>query len=108
MLNNLGFFQKITLGFVVLIGLISLCTALIVGWNQDQALERLILQNAKVITRAIATGARDPILTNNFEVLPALLKRGVESVDVEYAYILDREGICLAHTDQSRIGTRFF
>ena len=108
MLNNLGFFQKITLGFVVLIGLISLCTALIVGWNQDQALERLILQNAKVITRAIATGARDPILTNNFEVLPALLKRGVESVDVEYAYILDREGICLAHTDPSRIGTRFF
>ncbi|MEE2925049.1 MAG: diguanylate cyclase [bacterium] len=108
MLNNLGFFQKITLGFVVLIGLISICTALIVGWNQDQALERLILQNAKVITRAIATGARDPILTNNFELLPALLKRGVESVDVEYAYILDREGICLAHTDPSRVGTRFF
>ena len=66
MLNNLGFFQKITLGFFVLIGLISICTALIVGWNQDQALERLILQNAKVVTRAIATGARDPILTNNF------------------------------------------
>ena len=53
-------------------------------------------------------GARDPILTNNFELLPALLKRGVESVDVEYAYILDREGICLAHTDPSRVGTRFF
>ncbi len=108
MLNNLGFFQKITLGFFVLIGLISICTALIVGWNQDQALERLILQNAKVVTRAIATGARDPILTNNFEVLPGLLKRGVESVDIEYAYILDREGICLAHTDLSRVGTRFF
>lgn len=107
MLSNLGFFQKITLGFFVLIGLISVGTALTVGWNQDQALKKLLLQNAKVVTRSIATGARDQILTNNFEILPGLLKRGVESVDFEYAYILDREGICLAHTDPSRVGTRF-
>ncbi|MCO4781049.1 MAG: diguanylate cyclase [Candidatus Cloacimonetes bacterium] len=74
---------------------------------QDEALSDLLLRNSKIVARSIGVSSKTFILTNNFVELPNILKLGIEGADTEYAYILDRDGICLSHTNPSKIGTRF-
>jgi|GEM_PF-569277 len=107
MLNNLGLFQKITLSICIPFGVLFLITASLVSINEEEALTGLLLQNAKIVTKSIAVSSRNEILTNNFITLPTILEKGLEEIEVEYSYILDKDGICLAHTDSMRVGTRF-
>ena len=107
MLSNLGLFQKITLSICIPFGLLFLVTASLVSLNEEQALTRLLLQNAKIVTKSIATSSRNEILTNNFITLPTILEKGLEEIEIQYSYILDKDGICLAHSDPMRVGTRF-
>ena len=107
MLSNLGLFQKITLSICIPFGLLFLVTAGLVSINEEEALTRLLLQNAKIVTKSIATSSRNEILTNNFITLPTILEKGLEEIEIQYSYILDKHGICLAHTDPMRVGTRF-
>ncbi|MBT3785011.1 diguanylate cyclase [bacterium] len=107
MLNNLGLFQKITLSICIPFGILFFVTATLVSLNQEEALTGLLLRNAKVVTKSIAVSSRNEILTNSFITLPRILQKGVEGIEIEYAYILDRNGICLAHSDTTRVGTKF-
>ncbi|PCJ17593.1 MAG: hypothetical protein COB02_13285 [Candidatus Cloacimonadota bacterium] len=107
MLSKLGIFQKVTLFISVLTGVILAMTGYLVMISQNQALSELLLKNSKIVARSIGVSSKNFILTNNFVELPKILNLGVEGSDIDYAYILDRDGICLSHTNASKIGTRF-
>ncbi len=104
MLNNLGLFHKITLSICLLFGVVFVVTGVLVSRSQTEALTELLLQNARTVTKSLAVSSKNEILKNNFVNLPEILGRGLEGVDVSYAYITDRDGVCLAHTSTGKVG----
>lgn len=105
-MNNLGFFSRLTISFTLFLAITFFVTFLFISKKQESEYIQLLIQNAKTLTKSIALASKDKILTNSFDTLQTILDESVDE-EVKYAYILDREGNCLAHTDRSRIGTRF-
>ncbi len=106
-MNKLGFLTRTTMEIAVAMGLLLLATGFFVLDRQEEMLTELILKNARTVAQSIATSSVNEILTNEYVNLPRHLKEGLEQVDVDYAYILNADGICLAHTDSAQEGRKF-
>jgi diguanylate cyclase (GGDEF)-like protein len=107
MLKNLGLFQKILLSICLLIGILMLTTGYLSVNFQKKSMMELLLKNAMVITKSVGTASLTPILVNNPLEVPGILRQQIEGSLVSYAFVLDKNGTCIAHTDPSRQGTRF-
>lgn len=105
-LNRLKLRHKFALAILANIALVLTVFVVLVHSYQKQNLLQSQDQKNQSLVRNMASEAVDPILVNNYLQLDAAVASIQEAVSASQAYIVDRSGRILAHTDKSFLGQK--
>ncbi len=108
---NIGFKKTLGLKFVSFTAVIILIIATFFSWfiirEERTLLKEELFKRGISITKSIATNCQYGVYTENFEILNTFTTSAVAEKDVVYALIANKEGLILAHSDPTKVGSTF-
>ncbi len=103
--------QPLAFKFVSFTTIIIIIIAVFFSWylirKERILLEDELVKRGKVVTKAIATNCQYGVYTENYEILNNFIASAILEKDVVYAFIANKDGLILAHSNPTKIGSTF-
>lgn len=108
---RLEFVRTLAFKFVSFTTLVIALIVIFFSWylirNERKLLNDELIRRGVSITKSIATNCQYGVYTENYEILNNFIINAMSEKDVVYAFIANKDGVILTHSDPVKIGSTF-